>query len=109
MVQGKTVYCANVGDSQAFIYSYQVDESGQKKLIFKELTTVHSPEVSSEAARILSQGGSVRRAVTNGEESGPLRVYQGQSKLPGLMMTRSFGDKIGHSVGVICVPSNTFS
>lgn len=98
------VICSSVGDSQAFIY--KKSQSADDSLYFEELTTVHSADDSQEALRIVNNGGSVRRAVNQyGEPSGPLRVFKGNTKIPGLMMTRSFGDKLGHSVGMNCIPS----
>lgn len=38
------------------------------------------------------------------QKHGPLRVWKKREELPGLMMTRSFGDKIGHMIGIICTP-----
>jgi hypothetical protein len=35
---------------------------------------------------------------------GPLRIWQKELDLPGLVMTRSFGDKIGVSAGLIAEP-----
>lgn len=87
-----------------FLFSKSQKEDEQ--VTFEELSTVHSPEDPGEAERILSSGGTIRKAVNKfGEMSGPLRVFQGASKVPGLMMTRSFGDKIGHLVGLSCCPS----
>lgn len=37
-------------------------------------------------------------------EVGPLRVWQQNLKYPGLAMTRSFGDTMGRSAGIICEP-----
>ena len=39
-----------------------------------------------------------------GEEIGPLRVWVKNDSVPGLAMTRSFGDLVGASVGVSPVP-----
>ena len=40
----------------------------------------------------------------NGERTGPYRVYMKNSELPGLAMSRSFGDKKAKSCGVIPYP-----
>ena len=39
-----------------------------------------------------------------GEPIGPLRVWIKEENVPGLAMTRSFGDLVGASVGVSPVP-----
>lgn len=108
VVHRRFVVCASLGDSQAFLFSKPPEIGGE--LVVRELSTVHSPEDPDEAARIVRCGGTVRRAANkNGEESGPLRVFQGNSRVPGLMMTRSFGDEVGHSVGVSSHPSKMIS
>ena len=35
---------------------------------------------------------------------GPLRVYMKEKDIPGLAMTRSFGDRVAAIAGTICVP-----
>jgi serine/threonine protein phosphatase PrpC len=96
--------CASVGDSQVFAYTQ--NKAAGSSMSYHELTIVHSPEDSKETSRIVRRGGSVRRVVNqHGDLVGPLRVFKGTSKTPGLMMTRSFGDDIGHSVGMNCTPS----
>ena len=40
-------------------------------------------------------------------DRGPLRVWKQREDAPGLMMSRSFGDKVGHSVGIIATPEIT--
>ena len=63
----------------------------------------HKPELKDEAERILRAGGridSFRDYYNNGEPVGPQRVWLMNEELPGLAMSRSFGDRITHSVGV---------
>ena len=38
---------------------------------------------------------------------GPLRVWLKNEDIPGLAMTRSFGDEVASRVGVICEPGKT--
>ncbi len=40
----------------------------------------------------------------DGEFVGPLRVWLKEDDIPGLAMTRAFGDKVAASVGVIADP-----
>lgn len=42
--------------------------------------------------------------IANGQKLGPMRVWKKGAKLPGLMMTRSFGDDLGHQCGIISDP-----
>jgi serine/threonine protein phosphatase PrpC len=63
----------------------------------------HKPELKDEAERILKKGGridSFRDYYNNGEPIGPQRVWLQHEELPGLAMSRSFGDRVAHSVGV---------
>jgi serine/threonine protein phosphatase PrpC len=63
----------------------------------------HKPELPDEAERVLKRGGridSFRDYYNNGEPIGPLRVWLQEEEMPGLAMTRSFGDRVAHSVGV---------
>ena len=38
------------------------------------------------------------------ESIGPLRIYEGETRIPGLAISRSLGDIIAHEVGVINEP-----
>ena len=50
-------------------------------------------------------GGELKQFCdSTGKFGGPVRIYVKRSKLPGLAMSRSFGDQIASSVGVICEP-----
>ena len=63
----------------------------------------HKPELRDEAERILKCGGridSFRDYYNNGEPIGPQRVWLQHEEIPGLAMSRSFGDRVAHSVGV---------
>lgn len=42
--------------------------------------------------------------MASGKNVGPLRIWKKGCKMPGLMMSRSFGDDLGHEVGIICTP-----
>ena len=68
------------------------------------LSRDHKPELTTEKERILSLGGRVDRYENNGTFIGPYRVWCGQEAYPGIAMSRSIGDLIASSVGVICEP-----
>ncbi len=64
------------------------------------LSIDQKPDRPDERQRILKFGGRVF-AQTNeqGEELGPVRVWMKDVMMPGLAMTRSFGDKAGIKSG----------
>ena len=61
--------------------------------------------MNHETQRIIDYGGRVEQFKDMyGNCLGPLRVWIKNENIPGLAMTRSFGDKVAESVGVISVP-----
>ena len=96
----KKVFCINIGDSRCIIGKY--DGKNWKS---KSLSTDHKPELKKEKQRILKNGGEIRKSRNeDGEFIGPDRVWVKDTNMPGLAMTRSFGDEIAHQIGVICDP-----
>ena len=97
---GEHIICANIGDSRAILV---YDENGQNKIF--ELSHDSKPDVPEEKRRIELIGGVVDQIKDeNGERTGPYRVYMKNTDLPGLAMSRSFGDKKAKSCGVIPYP-----
>jgi len=97
---GKTLYSANAGDSRAVLARV---EDG--KFVAVPLSSDQKPEREDEAKRIKMSHGRVEACKgPRGEEIGPLRVWLLHQDVPGLAMTRSFGDLIAASVGVIPQP-----
>ena len=98
--------CSSIGDSRAFLYSISDDSITD----FCELTKLHLPEDPLEKKRIEMAGGEIRKNPDPKDKSesasAPLRVFKGKDRVPGLMMTRSFGDIIGHSCGISSIPGN---
>ena len=73
----------------------------------KEITRDHKPDEPDEASRILSNGGRIDSFKdSDGENVGPLRVWQKDHDIPGLAMTRALGDGAGKLAGVISNPGN---
>ena len=99
LLLGNFLVCANVGDSRAVIGTLL-----GSSWTAKQISMDHKPNVSEEGERIIKMGGRVQ-AVSNG--SGPLRVWLKDENIPGIAMSRSFGDKIAESVGVIWTPEIT--
>lgn len=93
--------CANLGDSRAVLGCY---EKGAYTTV--SLSRDHKPTETDESERITKQGGRI--APYYEEETkefiGPKRIWLKDSDIPGLAMTRSFGDQIAHCVGVTAEP-----
>jgi serine/threonine protein phosphatase PrpC len=66
------------------------------------MTYDHRPDVVAERKRVELAGGRVDsiRDRHTGQAKGPLRVWLQHQDAPGLMVTRSLGDGLAHTVGV---------
>ena len=96
----KKLISINVGDSRCIIGKYN-----NEKWYTKILTKDHKPNLPEEKERIISSGGKVEPYKDSfGNFAGPDRVWKKEGDIPGLAMSRSFGDEIGHEVGVIVNP-----
>ena len=91
----------NLGDSRTVLAR---SENG--KYIAINLSTDHKPNIKEEKKRILLNGGRIKPFYDEMTKKflGPDRIWLREDDLPGLAMTRSFGDTIAHSVGVISEP-----
>lgn len=109
LFRGKKLWCANVGDSRALL-GRQLPEKISSKgnsnhWMSIALSRDHKPNESDESSRILSHGGRVEAYQDeHGNPFGPSRVWLKSQNIPGLAMSRSFGDKVAGTVGVICEP-----
>jgi hypothetical protein len=66
----------------------------------KELSIDQKPDRKDEKERVLRNGGRIETNKNErGEDLGPLRVWIKDIQMPGLAMTRSFGDKAGLKAG----------
>ena len=91
--------CSNLGDSRAVLGQFK---GGWAAL---NLSQDHKPSNLQEKQRIHSSGGRVEPfREENGEFIGPDRVWLLHQQLPGLAMSRAFGDLVAASVGVTCEP-----
>lgn len=71
----------------------------------QNLTRDHKPTERDEAERIKRSNGRVEPSKDrNGNFIGPQRVWLKNDNIPGLGMTRSFGDRIGVECGIIAKP-----
>jgi hypothetical protein len=70
-----------------------------------DLTRDHKPCEKDEALRIKKRGGRIQPfRDEDGEFIGPQRVWIKEEEVPGLAMSRSFGDRVASTVGVIAEP-----
>ena len=76
----------------------------KKKYIAIELTRDHKPTEEDESKRIIENDGRIQPFFDEGEFIGPQRVWVKEDDVPGLAMTRSFGDRVAATVGVISEP-----
>ena len=77
----------------------------EKKFIPKILSRDHKPSEPDEMLRIKESGGLIESCRDKfGNFVGPERVWLNNLEGPGLAMSRSFGDEIGHNIGIIVDP-----
>ena len=86
--------CANLIDSNRCIVARK--SGGDFKCV--ELSIDQKPERADERKRVQKAGGRVEPLMDEtGEPIGPSRVWLKHMMLPGLAMTRSFGDQVPNS------------
>ena len=96
------ICCINVGDSRCILGKYL--EKG-KKWIPYNMSRDHKPSEPDEMLRIKNSGGIIESFRDNfGNFVGPERVWGPDLEGPGLAMSRSFGDEIGHEIGIVADP-----
>jgi serine/threonine protein phosphatase PrpC len=92
----------NIGDSRV-ILGLEKDNI----LTHEEITFDHKPDTPKEKERILATGGRVFAVEYEDGIDGPPRVWLGHMDVPGLAMSRSLGDAVAHTAGVISDPDFT--
>jgi len=102
LVKEGTIYTANLGDSRAVIGSCSKDET-----CALEVSIDHKPTREGEKERILAAGGKIERSMVDDKEVGPYRVWKAEEDIPGIAITRSFGDLVAHKIGVSADPEIT--
>lgn len=90
-------FIINLGDSRAVIGAKQ--SSGK---VAMQMSIDHKANREDEKKRIEETGGTVSVEKQGG--NGPARVYSQKEDGPGLAVSRSLGDLMGHQVGVISDP-----
>ena len=98
LLNGTRIYCANAGDSRGIV----VSKGGRAR----QLSRDHKPCDKDEGARIVERGGRIEafKDSVTGEDMGPKRVWLLKEEVPGLAMSRSIGDYVAQTVGVISDP-----
>ena len=90
----------NVGDSRCVLGKFK-----DNKWSAINLTRDHKPTEQDEKKRIIEKGGRIEPYKDDsGEAVGPERVWLKEENLPGLAMSRSFGDDVAHMIGVTSKP-----
>jgi serine/threonine protein phosphatase PrpC len=107
LFKGNRLISANSGDSRAIVVRNSPNQStkGVTSIQVEQLTRDHKPDEQDEYTRIIAQGGRVEAFKDqNGDPMGPMRVWIQAEDVPGLAMSRSLGDKVAQSVGVLPDP-----
>jgi len=103
MIRDRKLITANLGDSRCVIGR----QSGSKWQAIA-LSSDQKPEREDERRRVIKSGARVEPLIDeSGEPIGPSRVWLSNVMMPGLAMSRSFGDQVAESVGVHAVPEVT--
>ena len=102
LIKEGVIYTANLGDSRAVVGSCSKDET-----CALEVSIDHKPTREGEKERVISSGGKIERSMIDDKEVGPYRVWKAEEDVPGIAITRSLGDLIAHSIGVIADPEVT--
>lgn len=102
VTMGQKLFCSNVGDSRGIIVKKH-PETG--KIIAQAISRDQKPCQPDEAERIIKCNGRID-SFRDSEKNpvGPLRVWLKNEDIPGLAMSRSFGDEVASRVGVIAEP-----
>jgi len=106
---GDNIICANIGDSKVIlVYEDNKGENNNEEndqYNFINLTKDSTPYNKTEKTRIILNGGMIKQLKDSfNQELGPLKIFLKNENIPGLTITRSFGDKIGKSIGLISKP-----
>jgi serine/threonine protein phosphatase PrpC len=110
LLHNDKIVCGNVGDSRAGLVCFSGPEDAGSLVM---LSTDHTPNDPVERDRITNAGGKVMPCIGTrqlqdpfGSPIGPPRIWDQSGEGPGLMMSRSFGDEMGHRVGMTAQPGS---
>jgi serine/threonine protein phosphatase PrpC len=102
IIRGNKLTGVNVGDSRVIL-----GKEKDGRFFAQDITFDHKPDSPKEKERILACGGRVFAVEYDDGIDGPPRVWLGHMDIPGLAMSRSLGDVVAHSAGVISEPEFT--
>eukprot|EP00540_Astrosyne_radiata_P020693 CAMPEP_0116840980 /NCGR_PEP_ID=MMETSP0418-20121206/10668_1 /TAXON_ID=1158023 /ORGANISM="Astrosyne radiata, Strain 13vi08-1A" /LENGTH=339 /DNA_ID=CAMNT_0004471351 /DNA_START=160 /DNA_END=1179 /DNA_ORIENTATION=+ len=102
IIRGNILTGVNIGDSRVILGR---EEGG--RIMPVDVTYDHKPDSPKEKERILACGGRVFAVEYDDGIDGPPRVWLGHMDVPGLAMSRSLGDAVAHTAGVISDPEFT--
>jgi serine/threonine protein phosphatase PrpC len=101
-----SLYISNVGDSMAFVASYNKNNNDSIKIIYT--TQPHKPDSPKERERIENAGGRVQDSPFEGASARLIiPILGGDNGIDasvGLAMSRSLGDHDGENVGLTAEP-----
>ena len=101
MTLGQKLFCSNVGDSRGIVARRKANGETESEAISRD----QKPCQPDEAQRINKFGGRIDSFRDHdGKPIGPLRVWLKTEDIPGLAMSRSFGDEVASRVGVMAEP-----
>ena len=106
-MSGRRLFTLNVGDSRAVLGKRHRSPSSSPAYTYTAhaLSNDQKPDRPDERRRIIDAHGRVECCKgPRGEDIGPARVWLAIQDVPGLAMSRSFGDLIAASVGVVARP-----
>ena len=101
IISPSKIICANLGNSRAILARHEKGIYTVLNLSHDHILTEHD-----EMKRVLNKGGIIKQFYNNKNKEyfGPQRIFLKNSEIPGLTISRSFGDSIAHNIGVISEP-----
>ncbi|XP_042461506.1 protein phosphatase 2C and cyclic nucleotide-binding/kinase domain-containing protein-like isoform X1 [Zingiber officinale] len=114
LVRGRTIYVANAGDSRAVIA-----EKRGKDIVAVDLSLDQTPFRNDELERVKNCGARVLTldqieglknpdvqcwGTEEGDDGDPPRLWVQNAMYPGTAFTRSIGDSVAESIGVVAAP-----
>jgi len=104
VIRENLLVVGNVGDSRITRGYVTTSPNGDEVLATESVSIDHKPDRADEKARILASGGRVFAVEYDDGIDGPPRVWLGHMDVPGLAMSRSLGDAVAHTAGVVSEP-----
>jgi len=95
----RRLYVSNIGDSRAVL----CHQSPDYYLTAIPLSQDQKPDTPGEKERLIAAGGRVASLAGMGENMPP-RLWLANDDVPGLGVSRSIGDTVSQTIGVIQVP-----